>query len=45
MYTNFTFHEHISSLYRYTYVSAKVIVHAFMIELDQPDYPRKRKIF
>ena len=35
----YTFHENISSLYFYTYiryVRAKMTVHAFMIELDQP---------
>ena len=36
----FTFHENASSLYFYTSVCnrAKMIVHAFMIELDQLDY-------
>ena len=33
-----TFHENIFSLYFYNYVKAKMIVHAFMIDLDQPDY-------
>ena len=41
LYTNFTFHENISSLNRSTfilrYVRAKMIVHASMIEPDQPD--------
>ena len=35
----FTFHENSSSLYfTLRYVRAKMIVHAFMIELDQLDY-------
>ena len=42
-----TFHENASSLYFYTYryVRVKMIVHAFMIELNQLDYwyPRKNR--
>ena len=29
---------HLPSTFRYMYVRAKMIVHAFMIELDQLDY-------
>ena len=37
---------HISSTFilRYMYVRAKIIVHAFMTELDQPDYRYPNKI-
>ena len=44
LYTNFTklftFHENASSLYTFIlrYVRAKMIMHAFMTELDQLDY-------
>ena len=37
-YTIFTFHENVSSHYILGYVRAKMIVHAFMIEIDQLDY-------
>ena len=45
-YKNFAFHENVSSLYFYTYryVRAKMIVHAFMIELDQLHYSYPRKL-
>ena len=45
----FTFHENLSSLYLYTVylgmlIRAKMIVCAFLIDLDQPDYWYPRKI-
>ena len=39
----FTFHENASSLYLGMLIRAKMIVHAFMIELDQLDYRYLRK--
>ena len=44
---NLTFYEKISSLYFLYFgyvIRAKMIVHVFMIELDQPDYWYPRKI-
>ena len=43
LYTNFTnfplfMKMHLPSTFMLRYVRAKVIVHAFIIELDQPDY-------
>ena len=51
LYTNFTkfslfMKMHRPSTFILRYVRAKMIVHAFMIELDQLDYryPRKKKL-